>query len=562
MTQKEALKILKSGKNTFLTGPAGSGKTYLLNEYIEFLKKHGVGVAVTASTGIAATHIKGMTIHSWSGLGIKNSLNDWDLDFLEQKQYLWKRYEKTKVLIIDEISMINSYFLDSIDKLARMFKRDESPFGGMQIIFCGDFFQLPPVQKINYSAPELSDDLYNEKQKPIFAFNSNAWLNSNLHICYLSEQFRQKDKELENILNAIRKRSVDQNIKNKLAEKIIDETEEEITRLYTHNFNVDFYNTKKLTEIDSPTYRYKMKDRGAKNLVENLKKGCLAPEILEIKMGALVMFVKNNSIAGYINGTTGKVVDFEDGYPVVETKDGEIFIATPQEWLIEDGDKILAKIEQVPLKLAWAITIHKSQGMTLDYALIDLSRSFIEGQGYVALSRLRSLNGLKITGFNQKALEVHPDVLKKDIEFRKISENLFEKYKSLNKKEFKKQHIDFMKKIGAKKITEQEKKEKDLSTYQITNLFIQKRFSIKEISEKRNLKESTIINHIQKLLEEKHIKQKDIDYLKPNSKEFKIMLKEISEITEEVGREKLTPIFEKLNRKYSFEEIRFSLLFI
>lgn len=558
MTQEEALKILKSGKNVFLTGPAGSGKTYLLNQYIDFLKEHGVDIAVTASTGIAATHIKGMTIHSWSGIGIKDFLTDWDMDSLEQKQYLWKRYEKTNVLIIDEISMLSSSVLDSIDKIARMFKRSDSPFGGMQVIFCGDFFQLPPIGKNGFN--------------PAFAFNSKTWEESNLHICYLSEQFRQKDKELESILNSIRERSVDQIIHNKLLEKITDDFEEEITRLYTHNFNVDVYNRQKLSEIDNPVHKYKMKEKGKKNLVENLKKGCLVEENLELKKDALVMFVKNNTTAGYINGTTGKIIDFEEGFPIVETKDGEIFTAFPQEWSIEEGDKVLASIEQVPLKLAWAVTIHKSQGMTLDNALIDLSKSFIEGQGYVALSRLRNLNGLKLIGLNKKSLEVHPEVFKKDEEFKKISNELFEEYKNIKKEHFEREHKAFMEKIGAKKFKVLDKKGNKLSTYQITKSLIDERLSLEEISKKRNLKEGTIISHIQKLLEEKSVKPKDISYLKPDTEEFKEMLQNIKDFVEEASVDassgvtkddkKLTPIFKAFNGKYSFEEIRLSLLFI
>lgn len=555
MTQEEALKILKMGKNVFLTGPAGSGKTYLLNQYIGFLKEHGVGIAVTASTGIAATHIKGMTIHSWSGIGIKDSLSDWDLDFLEQKQYLWKRYENTNVLIIDEISMLSSSILDSIDKIARMFKRSELPFGGMQVIFCGDFFQLPPIQKVD---PNVIDFGGNS----IFAFNSNSWANSDLHICYLSEQFRQKDSDLENILNSIRKNDLDQSIHNKLSEKIITDEDLEMTRLYTHNFNVDSYNNKKLAEIDAPIHKYKMKEKGKKNLVENLKKGCLVPETLELKEGALVMFVKNNTTAGYINGTTGKVIDFEDGFPVVETKDGEIFTALPQEWSIEEGDKVLAKIEQIPLKLAWAVTIHKSQGMTLDQALIDLSQSFVEGQGYVALSRLRDLNGLKLIGFNQKSLEVHPEVLEIDSEFQDISNQLFEKYKNLSNKDFEKEHKDFMQKIGAKKYKTLDKTGNKLSTYQITKSFIDNKKEISEIAKERNLTEGTIISHIQKLIEEKSLKIKDIEYLRPKDKDFKKMLDEIEEFVKETEERKLTPIFKAFNGKYSFEEIRFVLLFI
>ena len=147
MTQAEALDILKMGKNVFLTGPAGSGKTHVVNAYVHYLKSHAVDVAVTASTGIAATHIGGQTIHSWSGLGIRDMLSDRDIDDMMQKQYLYKRFEKTKVLVVDEVSMLHHFRLDLVEWICRQMKHNDKPFGGMQVILCGDFFQLPPVTR-------------------------------------------------------------------------------------------------------------------------------------------------------------------------------------------------------------------------------------------------------------------------------------------------------------------------------------------------------------------------------------------------------------------------------
>ena len=147
MKQKDALKILKAGKNVYLTGAAGSGKTYALNEYITYLKNRGVRAGITASTGIAATHIGGVTIHSWSGVGIKDNLDDRDIEHLVQKEYLYKRFEKTKVLVIDEVSMLSSRLFDSVERVCRAMKRSEEPFGGMQVVLSGDFFQLPPISR-------------------------------------------------------------------------------------------------------------------------------------------------------------------------------------------------------------------------------------------------------------------------------------------------------------------------------------------------------------------------------------------------------------------------------
>ncbi|HEY0220794.1 MAG TPA: AAA family ATPase, partial [Candidatus Paceibacterota bacterium] len=201
MTQSDALEILKMGKNVFLTGPAGSGKTFVLNSYIKYLKSHAVDVAITASTGIAATHIGGQTIHSWSGLGIRDNLTEYELEELLEKQYLYKRFEKTKVLVIDEISMLDSERLDLVDWVCRSMKRNSSSFGGIQIIVCGDFFQLPPISR-------NSTDAFGENIKPNFSYKADSWSRAKFTVCYIEEQHRQKDKTYLSILNEIRSGSV------------------------------------------------------------------------------------------------------------------------------------------------------------------------------------------------------------------------------------------------------------------------------------------------------------------------------------------------------------------
>lgn len=562
MTQKEALKVLKMGKNVFLTGPAGSGKTHILNEYIQFLKQHGVEVAVTASTGIAATHLKGMTIHSWSGIGIKNFLTDYDLDNLEQKAYLWKRFEKTKVLIIDEISMLSSSTLDCIDRVAKLFKRNEEPFGGLQIIFSGDFFQLPPIEK----KPVFEDQTIffdeEENSRIPFAFKSKAWKDCDLHTCYLSEQFRQEDNELVGVLSEIRDGELSEKSLEILNKRIINEDNPEITKLYTHNINVDTFNLKKLQSLKTEGKDYLMAGRGKPNLLDALKRGCTVQEKMVLKLGALVMFVKNNPVAGYVNGTVGEIVSFEEGYPVVETKSGERFLASPQTWAIEEGDKVLAEISQVPLKLAWAVTIHKSQGMTLEKAVIDLSNSFVEGQGYVALSRVKTLDGLFLRGFNKMAVAVHDEILNLDKELKDNSDKLSMYINGLDVDEFEVGHTEFFERIGAKKYKVLNPVAEKLSTYEITHNLLKEKKTMDEMVEERGVKIGTILSHIEKLLEEIVIYEDDIEYLKPDTKKFKDMVKEVSKVVEKVGPDKLSPIYAKLNGKYTFEEIKFAKIFI
>jgi len=553
------------GNNVFLTGPAGSGKTHVLNEYITFLKEHGVGVAVTASTGIAATHLKGVTIHSWSGIGIKDHLTDYDLDNLEQKQYLWKRFENTQVLIIDEISILSSKTLDCVDKVLKNFKRNELPFGGLQVVFSGDFFQLPPIEKKRVQDENVI--YYDEEDVSTtpFAFKAKSWKDADLKMCYLSEQFRQNDDQLVEILSEIRKGAFSEKNKKLLQSRIVDSQDETITKLYTHNLNVDNFNIKKLQALDSESKTYELKSKGKDVLVEALKRGSLVTEKIEIRKGALVMFVKNNPLVGYVNGTVGEVIDFEDGFPVVKTKEGKRFVATPQTWSIEDGSKIIAEMTQVPLKLAWAVTIHKSQGMTLDKAVIDLSKSFVEGQGYVALSRVKSLDGLYLLGFNHTALQVHNEIINLDKEIREISDILYEEIKQIEEEDFIERHESFFDRVGAKKFKVLNDKGKKLSTHEITLKFIKEKKSLEEIIDERELKLATIVSHIEKLLETGLLTKKDILYLKPDTNEFNEMLEEVKSQVSKMKKQKkeikLSPIFKALGGVYTFEDIKFALLF-
>jgi len=434
MTQKEALDLLMMGRSVFLTGQAGSGKTYLLTKYIEFLKNHKIGVAVTASTGIAATHLNGITIHSWAGIGIKDSLDQKHLSRLLANENVRNRINNAKVLIIDEISMFHSYRLDMVNQVCKTLRRNNTPFGGLQVILCGDFFQLPPVTDPG-------------QLQSCFAFKSDAWGELDLKICYLDEQHRQLDDSFLKVLNSIRTSDVTEFTFEKLAGRLNKNFPVGIipSKLYTHNVDVDAINNFELAKITKPEHKFMMTDMGNPDLVETLKKGCLAPEELIVKEGAVVMFVKNNQNKGYVNGTLGKITGFDpDGYPIIKTYSDKEIVATPVSWTIEDDEEVIAEISQVPLRLAWAITIHKSQGMTLDAAEIDLSKSFAYGMGYVALSRVKSLDGIRLMGINQNALLGVLEITKIDGEFRKLSAKIGEGLKNLDSKTVKAKQKEFL----------------------------------------------------------------------------------------------------------------------
>lgn len=444
MTQKEALDTLKLGHNVFLTGPAGSGKTYLLNQYIAYLKSHSIPVGITASTGIAATHMGGTTIHSWSGMGIKDVLTPQEAGELFKRSYLRNRFLHTKVLIIDEVSMLHAHQLDIVNQILKTFKHNDLPFGGLQVILCGDFFQLPPVAKKD----ETSD----------FVTKSDAWREMNIQICYLEEQFRQDDRSFLRVLNDIRNNEVSEMTVEYLSERLNKDVKgyAKATRLFTHNTDVDAINKAHLDSLPGESKEYFMSWRGSLGLTEILRRSCMAPEKLFLKKGAQVMFVKNNFDEGYVNGTLGEIIGFNADdlgreMPLVRTFDGAEIQVKHASWEVKEDpsassgqDDVKAAITQLPLRLAWAITIHKSQGMTLDAAEIDLSRAFVPGQGYVALSRVRSLSGLKLMGMNQIALQVHPDVSEQDRDFISQSFDAVNRLKQMDEEKKKNMQEGFL----------------------------------------------------------------------------------------------------------------------
>ncbi len=465
MTQTEALTIMKTGKNVFVTGAAGSGKTYVINEYIKYLKSHNIAVGITASTGIAATHMGGVTIHSWAGIGINDSLTRSQLEEIAEKKHIRSKIEVAKVLIIDEVSMLHHFRLDMVDRVLQRIKKSEQPFGGIQVVLCGDFFQLPPIARLG-------------EPQARFIYESGAWKDGKFTVCYLGENFRQINDPSLNILNDIRAGEVGEESYGLLmsrsagklkeqgggrkesgdwSERTIDSSNNEMeqdaisTKLYTHNIDVDSINDMELVKMDGYETIYEMMTKGKKPLVEALKKSCLAPEKLRLKKGARVICVKNNFEEGYVNGTLGVVVSCGFGVdPIIQTAltpdhpNGRRITISKATWMIQDDTKILAELTQYPLRLAWAITVHKSQGMSLDAVEVDLSKSFEPGMGYVALSRVRTLAGLKIIGINEMALRVNPLVLEYDRHLKDLSAKAESIIEHTDSKDIEMAHKEFL----------------------------------------------------------------------------------------------------------------------
>lgn len=641
MRQSSALDILKTGQNVFLTGSAGSGKTYTLNQYIDYLRARRVPVAVTASTGIAATHMNGTTIHSWSGIGIKDELTDRDLSNLSRKQFLADRLKDTAVLIIDEISMLHAKQINLVSQVLKHVRKNDAAFGGIQVVVAGDFFQLPPIGSKG------------ETNREKFAFMSEAWLDAKFHICYLSEQHRQVSEaangglDLDDILNQIRRQEVTFEAIAALEATFDQNVDIKRTRLYTHNLNVNSINDKELAALDGEMMRFTATSTGDSKLVETLKKTVRTQDDLVLKVGAKVMFIKNNTELGVSNGTMGELIGFaavkinddkdnnddliEDDsenaesdtdksikgkgkkttkdkdkpkvkkpttqkMPVVRLNSGREVIAEPEEWIIEDetGD-VLASYEQVPLCLAWAITIHKSQGMTLDAAEIDLSRTFELGQGYVALSRLKSLAGLQLLGMNDMSLQLDPLARGADKRFLALSDEADANYAMLDEESMSQAHEKFILKSGGtlsksvidayanlqKKRREQQQAQLDKkqklgnqvsdksdSTLLATRILLEESLSIAEISQARQLSQSTIMRHIGEL------KSQDpslaCDHLRPDDEVMTavgnayVAIKVANNPNDfnDDGSIKLRPIFDHLKQSIDYNTIRLALIFI
>lgn len=553
MTQETALAILKTGANVFLTGEPGSGKTYTINAFIGYLREHGIEPAITASTGIAATHIGGMTIHSWSGIGIRKSLSKWELEQLAHNKKAVSRMTRTDILIIEEISMLDASTLSAVDAACRAVRKTNAPFGGMHVILVGDFFQLPPISR--------------EGEPPArFAYLSPSWQESDLTVCYLSEQHRQDDDRFLSFLSSLRMGNITDESHAILASRHISlPATEAHTKLYSHNVDVDRVNREKLAALPGEETQFHMNARGPKRFVEQLIKNCLSPELLRLKIGARVMFTKNNFPEGFVNGTLGEITGFDDeGQPVVQTKRGKKIHATPMEWTMGDGMQTLAKIMQLPLRLAWAITIHKSQGMTLDAASMDLSDAFEYGQGYVALSRVRSLAGLFLVGYNERALQVHPEILSTDATFREQSINAETLMARLSSDEHTDRHKKFIiecngsfdtAKVAEKRVraTKGGKAKKNMTYLATLELFRQGK-TIPEIATVRDLAESTIAGHIEKLYIDGKLEKNDIMKIVP---EWLIeVLPKIHQAFKESEDGKLAPVFAQFNGKYSYGDLR------
>ncbi len=572
MKQTTALDILKSGKNVFITGSAGTGKTYLLNLFIQYLKERKVYPTIVAPTGIAASHLKGQTVHSFFSLGIRDTIDDGYIEFLLEKKYLRTRFSKLKLLIIDEVSMISPEIFSSMDKILRAFKHASQPFGGVQVVISGDFFQLPPVSKV-----------FKEKR---FAWQSPAWKDLELKTCYLEQKFRQDDDTLIQILDEIRSGNVSEfshTVFNSRYQKELNTTFTP-TKLYTHNIDVDRINNEELEKLDAVPKHFVYESKGTQKNIEKIFKSSLVLEELVLKKDAVVLFIKNNPEQGYVNGTTGVVIGFDsaDSMPVVRISNGRKIKLDLEDWSIEnESGTVIATVSQIPLRLAWAITIHKSQGMTLDAAEIDLTKTFEAGQGYVALSRIKNIEGLRLMGINDMALRVDPLILHIDDRIKMASKRAGDEIGALSDEQLENIFSNYIESLGGITGRAQIEEEKEniesgkvsfssyvTPTHIKTRHLIEKSGSILELAKHRGMSKGTIVTHLTKLREEDS--SLDLEKFKPSSEYFEPIKNAVLQLKEKNNKEdfstdgklRLKPVFDALSGEVGYDDIKVALLFL
>lgn len=411
--QKQALFKVIDGASIFITGSGGVGKSYLIQQIRQ--ECYNRYISVTSLTGCSSVLIGGVTLHRWTGITPEN-FGKPASEILNSMSFTAKKnWKNADMLIIDEVSMLSKEMFDKMDKIAKILRKTHSrSFGGIQLVVCGDFFQLPPI---------VGEDLCDEDK---FVFCSKVWQKMFKHnTIELTEVVRQKDMEFVTILNKIRKGIIDEKVTNLLESRVNVHYNSNIipTQLFSMKHEVERINKSYLMNLEGDVVPYKwceyvvdgktLTKQKQNYYIKQWENHCSCEKILLLSVGAQVVLLHNKFQEEYnlINGSRGVVIDFEQDDPIVEFK--SVTLRIPKHtWEFKAQDSCFKyNIEQYPLKLAWALTIHKSQGMSLDCVVIDISTVFEEGQAYVALSRAKSLEGLYILNFNPDKIKANKTVM-------------------------------------------------------------------------------------------------------------------------------------------------------
>lgn len=392
--QSLALNDLQSKNNVFLTGEAGTGKSFLLHHYI---LRYSPKAPVLASTGAAAVLIGGRTFHSFFGLGILEGGRERTVDKAIKNGKLRKRLKECEEIVIDEISMLPGEVLATAEEIVRTVREIDAPWGGLRVVAVGDFAQLPPVTR-SFSQRD-------------WGFLHPVWKYSEFQTICLQSPIRYIDSEFYEVLNTIRLGDMSEKVKGLLALRQGMDLPSEVTHLYPRRNKVKEYNDKRLGELDSDLTVIKTLYDGRPTAIEQLKRNAPVPELLHLKEGAYVMLQQNDPIGRWVNGSTGWVRNIGKEKISVELVNGKfVKVAKVSFSQIDAEGDIVASAVNFPMTLAYATTIHKSQGQTFEKAVVDLKGLWEPGQAYVALSRLRSQKGLYLKGWETKSFRVDPAV--------------------------------------------------------------------------------------------------------------------------------------------------------
>lgn len=393
--QDQALALLRSGENVFLSGGAGSGKSFLVRHFIREMDPKTM--PLLASTGAAAVLIGGRTFHSFFGLGIMDGGPAATLERALMDKRLLRRVQRIEGFIIDEISMISGQTLAIAEEISRKAKGSSLPWGGLRVIAVGDFAQLPPVTR----------------QGPRdWAFLHPVWGETGFQSQFLSLNHRVQDKEYLSVVQDVRFGKVTPQVQEYLNSRTVEHDEEdEAIRLFPRREQSEKFNQLRLTQLSGKAHEYLAVYFGEDRFVESLKRNSPVPEKLVLKEGAVVMFVQNDPTRRWVNGTRGTVVDLDEQKLIVQLKNGRDVELERSLFSLQDAEgKVMASVLAYPVVLAYATTIHKSQGATLDKLWVDLSALWEPGQAYVALSRLPFGTGLHLLRWSPRSIIIDPKV--------------------------------------------------------------------------------------------------------------------------------------------------------
>ncbi len=399
--QNQALKLLlNSKKNLFLTGAAGTGKSHVVKLFREIKKAQQHPVPIVASTGAAAILVNGVTFNSYFGLGIMAGGVKATIDNAMTSRSTVERIVYSDTIIVDEVSMISGNTLEAANLLCQKIRQNKKFFGGIRMIFVGDFFQLGP---------------FSESEKLDWVFSHKSWKMGKIQKIELDQVMRTEDKLFLKVLGKVRKGKVDAEVKKFLNAHVIKTPLHKYVgpRIFSRNHQVDKYNLEQLRLIDAPEHVFKTSYAGEGRFIDRLKDTLVVGDEVRLKKGALVMMRTNNFQEGYVNGTLGIIEGMTEDVLSIRKLSGELIQVKKHIFEFVGGNgEVLARARNFPLTLAWAVTIHKAQGATMDTALISLDQLWLHGQAYTALSRLKSSAGLKIVKWDRSSFKVDKKVLK------------------------------------------------------------------------------------------------------------------------------------------------------